>query len=100
MYLKILIRENIILREKGKLGSNHIVNFLQGHMAPQEKIGKEKVNREASFKSVNLTSAIRALPGLRRRQDETLHQENQARGVAGDLAKSVHKLKKKDKAKD
>ena len=56
-----------ILREKGKLGSNRIVNFLQGHMAPQEKIVKEKVHREASFKSVNLTSAIRALPGLRRR---------------------------------
>ena len=32
-----------------------------------------------------------------RTQDETLHEENQARGVAWDLAKSVHKLKKKDK---
>ena len=30
MYLKILIRENQILREQGNLGSKHTVNFSKG----------------------------------------------------------------------
>ena len=48
---------------------------------------------------MKLTSAARSPPSLRRRtQDETLHQENQAHGVAWDLAKSVDKLKIKYKA--
>ena len=54
-----------IQRKEGKLGSNHTVKFSKGawhHI----KIGKERVHREASFKSANLTNAIRALPDLRK----------------------------------
>ena len=55
-----------ILREEGKLGSNHTVKFSRGtwhHI----KIREERVHREELFKSVNLTSAIRALPDSRKR---------------------------------
>ena len=51
--------KNSILRKEGKLGLNHTV-------APHLKIAKERVHREATFKSVNLTSEILALPGLRK----------------------------------
>ena len=54
-----------ILRKEKKLGSNHAVKFSKAR-GTTKKIGKERVHREASFKSVNLTSAIRALPDLRR----------------------------------
>ena len=61
------------------------------------KIGQERVHRKASSKSLNLTSAVRALPDLRT-QDETLHQERCARRVAWDLTKNVYKLKSTQKA--
>ena len=54
-----------ILREEGKLGPNHTVKFSQGTWHHIQKFWKERVHREASFKSANLTSAIRALPDLR-----------------------------------
>ena len=47
-----------------KLGSNHTVQFSKGTWHTTQKLGKERVHREASFKSVNLTSAIRAPPSL------------------------------------
>ena len=39
---------------------------LKIHVAPLQKSGKERVHGEASFRSVNLTSAARAHPSLRR----------------------------------
>ena len=45
--------------------------ILQGHVAPHKNLGK-RVHREASFKSANHTSAIRAHPSLRGR-----HKTNQ-----------------------
>ena len=77
------------------MGSNHAV-ILQRHVVPHKKYGKERVHREASFKSVNLTSAIRALPDSRRghKTKPCLHQERCAGTEARDLAKSVLKLKK------
>ena len=53
-----------VLREEGKLGSNHAVKFSTGtwhHL----KIRERKVHREAPFRSVNLMSATRAPPSLR-----------------------------------
>ena len=55
-----------ILWKVGTIGiKTHRQNF-QGHLAPVKKFGKERVHRQASFKSVNLMSAIRAPPGSRR----------------------------------
>ena len=51
------------------------------------------------FKSVNLMSAIRALPDLRKeRKTKTLQQEGCARRVAWNLAKRVYKLQNTGKA--
>ena len=51
-------------RQEGNLGSNRTVKFSKGTWH-HKKIGKERVHREASFKSVDLTNAIRALPDLK-----------------------------------
>ena len=88
--LKILLRESLFYGKEGKLGSNHTVKFSKGtwhHI----KFGKERVHREASFKSVNFTSGIRARSDL---STGTLHQERCARRVAN----NVYKLKNTDKA--
>ena len=62
------------------------------------KFGKERVHREASFTSVNLMSADRAIPKFEEKtQHETLHQEQHARGVAYDLAKISFNSKKGQK---
>ena len=55
-------------KERRKFGIKSHRQFLQGHVAPHKKknIGKERVHREASFRSVNLMSAVRAPPSLRR----------------------------------
>ena len=58
-------RESLFYRKR-KNGFESHREILQGHVAPHEKSGKERVHREALFKSVNLISAIRALPDLRK----------------------------------
>ena len=55
-----------ILRVQRKIGSKSHREILQGHVVPIKNWGEERVHREESFKSVNLRSAIRALPDLRK----------------------------------
>ena len=58
VWLKILIRGKSIPREKGKIGNKTRRQILQGHLAPNEKIGKERVRCKELFKSVNLMSVV------------------------------------------
>ena len=51
--------------ERGKSGIQSHRQILRGHVAPK-KIEKERVLREALYKSAILTSAIRALPIFRK----------------------------------
>ena len=57
--------ENNCSTGRRRIGIKSHHQILQGHMAPQKKLGKERVLREASFKSVRLVSAIRVLPDFR-----------------------------------
>ena len=49
-----------------RIGINSSRQILQKARGTKKKYGEERVHREASFRSVNLTSAIRAPPSLRR----------------------------------
>ena len=97
MYLTIVIRENLLRKER-KLGSNHTVKFSKvtwHHIKFRERKGPSR----GILQSCEPHERSPCAPKFAKRtQDETLHQEHQARGVAWDLAKSVHKLKNKDKA--
>ena len=77
-------KKDSILREFGKLGSNHTVKFSRGawhHVKIREKKGPS----QGMFKNANL---IPWAPKLRT-QDETLKQERCARREAWDLAKDA-----------
>ena len=80
MYLKILIRENLFYGKRSNWDQLAPSNSPRARGTTQ-KFGKERVHRDELFKSVNLTSAIRARPDLRK-------------GDKTDLAKHVYKLKK------
>ena len=86
--------------ERRKIGIKSHRQILQSNVAPHQNSEKNRsYARYNPPKKVNLASAARASPKFARRtQDETLHQENQACGVAWDLAQSVYKLKNTDKA--
>ena len=67
-------RKKSILREVGKLGSNHTVKFSKGTCATQ-KFGKRNVHRRASFKNANLRSEFRGLQNSRKvRQERCAHR--------------------------
>ena len=53
-----------ILWKEGALRSNHAVKFPKAP-GTKQKLGKERVHREESFKGVNLMSAVFAHPSLR-----------------------------------
>ena len=72
------------LREVGKMGLNHTVNFSKGTW---HRVILEPYERNPCAPKFE-----------ERTQDETLHQERCARRVAWDLAKNVYKLKNTDKA--
>ena len=55
-----------IIRELGKWGSKHTV--FQGHLAPNQKIGKERDHREVISQSVHFMSVV-----LARRNSRTVH---------------------------
>ena len=79
-------------REKGKIEIKSHRHILQRHMAPHENSGK-KVLREVIQKCELHERSPCASKFVERTQDGMLHHENQASGVARDLAKNVHKLK-------
>ena len=88
--LKILIRENLFYGKK-EYWDQIAPSSSPRARGTRYKFGKERVHREASFKSVKLSSAIRALPDLRRgTQDETPHQWRCTRSVAWDSAEKRH----------
>ena len=58
--------EEIFSVQRMKIWIKSHRQILHGHVAPHKKFNKERVHREASFKSVNVTSAIRAPLSLRR----------------------------------
>ena len=85
--LKILIRENLCN------GKREIWDQITPSVSPRArgttwKLGKERVHRQATFRSVNLTSAIRALPDVRKERKTKPCTRKDAR-VAWDLAKNV-----------
>ena len=57
--------EKICSTERRKIGIKSLRQILQGYVSPNKNSG-ERVDREASFKSVNLMSVVLAHPGLRR----------------------------------
>ena len=63
--LKIL-SENIYAAERGNIGIESHRQILQGHVAPHKKIGKKGSIARRHSKLLNLTSATRALPDLRK----------------------------------
>ena len=70
----------LILREEGKLGSNHTVKFSKGTWHHIKKSGKEG--------SIARHERNPCAPRFEdRTQDDTLHQERCARRVVWDLAK-------------
>ena len=81
-----------ILREVGKVGSNHAVTFSKGtwhHI----KIRRKGPSRGV-IQKCELHERSPCAPKFEERtQNETLHQERCARRVTRDLAKSVYKLK-------
>ena len=99
MCLNILIREILIKRKEGKLGSNRTVKFSKGKWHHIKKSGQEGVHREASFKSVILTSAIRALPDLRKgHKTKPCPKKDAPAESHGNLAKHVYKPENTDNA--
>ena len=93
VYLKILVREQLILCEQGNLGSQHTVKFSKGSWH-QIKIRERKGPSRGIIPKCAPHERSPCAPQFgERSQDETLHQERCARRVAWDLAKSVYKLK-------
>ena len=86
------------LRKEGKLGSKHTVKFSKGTWH-QKTIWKERVHREESFISVNLMSAVRAHPSLRRGHKRKLRNKRDAPAEQhGTWREHIHKFWRKDKA--
>ena len=92
--LKILLRENLFYVKKENWDQIAPSTSPKARGSTSE-FGKERVQGEASLRSVNLMSAVFAHPSLRRGpHDETWHQEKRARRAPWELAKSVCQLKK------
>ena len=89
---------NSVLREKGKLGSKHAVNFSKGTWH-QIKIRERKGPSRGIIPKCEPHERSPCAPKFEERShEETVHQERCARRVAWDLAKNIHKLKNADKA--
>ena len=88
--------DKISYKERRKFWIKSHRQILQRHVAPLKKLGKERVHREASFKSLNLTSPIRGLLDLRKEHRTKFCTKKDA--VAWNLAKNVNKLQNTDKA--
>ena len=87
MRLKILIRENFLYGKKIGIKSHR--QILQGNVAPHHIRERKGSTRGVAQKCETHELSPFAPKFAERTQDGTLHQENQARGVAWDLVKSV-----------
>ena len=79
VFLKILIQE-IYSTERENNQDQIAPSHSPRARGTNKKIAKERVHREALFKSVNLTSAIRALPDWRRGHNSKPCNKNDAPG--------------------
>ena len=86
--------EKIYSSEERKIEIKSHREILQRHMAPQKNRERKGPSRGVIQKCELHERSSCAPTFAEGTQDETLHQENQARGVAYELAKSVFKLKK------
>ena len=83
-----------ISTERRNIGTKSHGHILQGHVAPHQKIGKERVHREELIQKCEPHERNPCAPRFEdKTQDETLHQERCARREAWDLAKSVKKIR-------
>ena len=98
MYPRIPIRENLLCGKRENWDQNTPSNSPRAR-GTKEKFWKERVHREESFISVNLMSAVRAHPSLRRGHKRKLRNKRDAPAEQhGTWRKHIHKLQKKDKA--
>ena len=90
---------NSILRQVGKLRSNHTVKFSKGTQHLIQNLGKKESIARKLCKSANLKNAIRVRQNSRTGHFRKLCNNNIfARSQAWDLAKHVCKLKARDEA--
>ena len=88
--------EKIYSTERGKIGIKSHLQILQGHTAPHKNSGQKGSIARRCSKSVNLMSAIGAVPDLRNghKTKPCTKKDARARRAAWDLAENVYKLKK------
>ena len=86
-----------ILREPGMLDQNTPSNSPRAR-GTKLKFGKERVHREASFKSVKFTNAIRALRDLRKEHMRKPCTKNDAPAKQRENWRKNYKVKNSNKA--
>ena len=85
--------------ERRNMGITSRRQILQEHVAPHKKSGKKGCPSRRVIQKCEPHERNPCAPEFAERtQDEALHQEHQARGVAWDLGNNVCKLNNTDKA--